>query len=144
MTEAEKFVPLSRRALRVSRPLAAAVDRALEMKPEARFASAEEMRMALRSLAPTEPEPVRLPPPLPQPVSRTSSRLNVWAIIAGSAALLGLGGMAALVALRMIWLPAPAGTPPQTIEYQEQTVTPALARPILPLLTLAMVMPRQR
>lgn len=52
MQHPEKFVPLSRRAAGLPPHTAAAIDRALEMQPEDRFASADEMRTALR----TEPE----------------------------------------------------------------------------------------
>jgi hypothetical protein len=56
MTTPGKFVPLSRRELDVSDEFAAVIDKALELSPEARWQSADDMRAALRggSAAPTE------------------------------------------------------------------------------------------
>ncbi len=48
LTQPEKFIPLSRRQLNVSPAFAAAIDKALELDPAARFASANEMKAALR------------------------------------------------------------------------------------------------
>ena len=57
MMKPEKFVPVARRALNVSRPFAEAIDKALALDPDDRFASAAEMKAALRGEA--------LPPPIP-------------------------------------------------------------------------------
>jgi hypothetical protein len=57
MMKPEKFVPVARRALNVSRPFAEAIDKALALDPDDRFASAAEMKAALRGEA--------LPPPAP-------------------------------------------------------------------------------
>jgi serine/threonine protein kinase len=67
MTKPEKFVPLARHAIKVSRSLAQAIDKALALEPENRFQSAEEMKTALRT-----PNAIAGPEtPQPEPQSAT-------------------------------------------------------------------------
>ncbi len=86
-----KFVPLSRRALSISPTLAGTIDRALELEPEARFASAAEMQAALRGELPTQiPSPaptITRAEPAPSP-SRLAPWLKWWPW--GGVALIGL------------------------------------------------------
>lgn len=55
MMKPEKFVPVARRALNVSRPFAEAIDKALALDPDDRFASAAEMRAVIRGQPVAQP-----------------------------------------------------------------------------------------
>jgi len=61
MTKPEKYIPLARRPAKVSEVLAQTIDTALELEPENRFQSAEEMKTALRTpnaiAGPETPQP---------------------------------------------------------------------------------------
>ncbi len=125
--------PLGELRPELSEPFVAAVERALATDPDARFATADEMRAALRAPAPpSSPDatvPLRRPAPttatatLPVPAARVPLRRapaarhrrrdGTWRLIAG--ALVAIVLVVAVVLLATRGSDAPSSTPPSTV-----------------------------
>ncbi len=119
MTKPEKYIPIDRRPIRVSKALAQAIDTALELEPENRFQSAEEMGTALQAaiadVPPTKSTSLKQPAtlavrdPVEKPKTATLSPLRCGTISAIGAIV--MIGMAVLAGIAVLAAFGPKATP---------------------------------
>lgn len=134
MTKPEKYVPLARHAIKVSMSLAQAIDKALELEPENRFQSAEEMKAAVKvsSAAPMvvhhAPQIAMVTPAEDTPTlveARPDGRPGRLAFL-----LLGVGTVGAIaVAGFFVFMAFGRGASPVMTDTAEPTATEKVAAP---------------